>query len=206
MNTRSAAPRCARILMLCVGLSLCVVQPLLRNTASAQTPTVRSQTPVRVFISPEIATLRLLGTPKTQTSWNIGLHIRQGIEVRRLIAWLRIGGDAWLTYQPGPPLQRGMRGFTTAGALGYSQPMGALRLTAYGEYAVVNLSGNPLYDTLGSRTMYHTLGGGGAIAYTGVSPLFAEVRVTAHHWFGTAQHTSSMQVIFSIGLETQLRR
>lgn len=174
--------------------------------AQAPAPSTRKRLPVRVFMSPEVATMRFLGDAQSQTSWSIGAHLRQGIEVGPIIAWVRIGGDAWLTYQPAPPLQRGLRGFTTAAALGYSEDIGVLRVAAFGEYAVMNLSGNPLYDTLGKRTMYHTVGGGGALAFTGMSPLFAEVRVAAHHWFGTERPTSSLQVIVSIGLETKLRR
>lgn len=185
-------------------VSLAVLAVPLRSEAAA--PTVKARPPLAVFFSAEAATMRLLGDAGTHSSWSFGGHLRQGLSYGPIVGWVRIGGDAWLTHQPGPPLQRGLRAFTTGVGFGVQHGFGVLRLTGFGEYAILNVSGNPLYDTLGRRTMFHSVGGGGAVAFTGMSPLFGEFRVAAHHWFGTERPTQSLQFVFSIGVEARIRR
>lgn len=185
---------------------LALALPLLLFTPEAEAQRVKPRPSVSVFFSPELATTRLLGAPRTESSWSFGGHLRQGIVFGPMVTWLRVGGDAWLTYQEGPPLQRGLRGFNIGVGLGLQHRFSVLRVTGFGEYSAVNLSGNPLHDSLGERTLFHTLGGGAAIALTALSPLFVELRGSAHHWFGTAHGTQSVQIVLSIGVEARLRR
>lgn len=180
--------------------------PLLLFIPEAEAQRVKARPSVSVFFSPEVATTRLLGAPQAQSSWSFGGHLRQGIVFGPMVTWLRVGGDAWLTYQEGPPLQRGLRGFNTGVGLGLQHRFSVLRVAGFAEYNAVNLAGNPLHDSLGERTLFHTLGGGAALALTSLSPLFVELRGSAHHWFGTAHATQSVQVLLSIGVEARLRR
>lgn len=174
------------------------------SLAEAQRP--KDRPPLSVFFSAEAATIRLLGEAGQDSSWSFGGHLRQGVAYGPLVTWLRVGGDAWLTYQEGPPLQRGLRTFSTGLGLGAQHSLGMFRVMGFGEYAILNLGGNPLHDSLGRRTMLHTLGGGGAVAFSGLSPFFVETRVAAHHWLGTERPTSSLQFVLSIGLEAKIRR
>lgn len=167
---------------------------------------MRERPALTVFFAPEVATSRFFGDAQSQTSWSFGGHLRQGLGYGPVIAWLRVGGDAWLTYQPGPPLQRGLRSFNTGVGLGFQHEVSVLRFTVFGEYDLINISGNPLPTILGPKTRYHAVGGGAAAAFTALSPLFVELRASALHWFGTASPTQSLQIFLSIGIEAKIRR
>lgn len=158
-----------------------------------------------IFFTADIGTLRLLGPAGDNSSWSFGAHLRQGIAFGPLITWLRIGGQAWLTTQDAPPLQRGMRSFDTGLGLGARHVLNNVQMSAFASYTMTNISGNPLVDTLGTRTRFHTLGGGLALAWLGLSPLYAEVRAEANHWFATERPVQSIQILFSVGIHMSLR-
>lgn len=165
----------------------------------------KEPTDLAILFNAEIGSLTFLGDASDDTSWSFGAHLRQGVAFGPLIAWLRIGGQAWLTHQDAPPLQRGMRSFDTGVGIGARHVFGDVQLSAFGNYTMSNLSGNPLTDTLGTRTRYHTLGGGAAAGWLGFSPLYAELRAEANHWFGTVEPVQSVQILFSIGIQMSLR-
>lgn len=190
--------RCA----LCI-LCLWACVAMLATTAHAQEP--KERTDLSILVSADIGTLRLLGPAGDASSWSFGAHLRQGVAYGPLIGWLRIGGQAWLTKQDAPPLQRGMRSFDTGLGLGARHVISNVQIMAFASYTMLNISGNPLVDSLGTRTRYHTLGGGAAIGWLGFSPLYGEVRAEAQHWFGTAKPVQSVQILFSIGIQMSLR-
>jgi len=175
----------------------------LSSEASAQP--AKEPPDLSVLFNAEFSTLRLLGPASKESSWSFGAHLRQGIAFGPLITWLRIGGQAWLTYQDAPPLQRGMRSFDTSVGLGARHAFGDLQLSAFGSYTMTNISGNPLTHTLGTRTRYHALGGGAAAGWLGFSPLYGELRAEVHHWFATEKPVQSVQILFSIGIQMSLR-
>lgn len=159
-----------------------------------------------IFITPEISTIRLFGENQELTSWSIGGHLRQGLSLGPWTTSLRIGGDAFLTYQEAPPLQRGLRTFMTNFSTGAKFNFGVTRLTANAEYAMMNLSGNPLDQTIGAASRYHLVGGSVSAGFTGMSPIIAEIRVTGWHWLNTVEPTQSIQISISIGMEAIIKR
>lgn len=158
-----------------------------------------------ILFHAEFGTLRLLGDAGEDSSWSFGAHLRQGVAFGPLITWLRIGGQAWLTTQDAPPLQRGMRSFDTGLGMGARHAFGHLQLSAFASYTMTNISGNPLTDSIGTRTRYHTLGGGAAAGWLGFAPLYGEVRAEVHHWLATEKPVQSVQILFSIGIQMSLR-
>lgn len=176
---------------------------LLPSHAHAESPKERPD--LSILFHAEVGTLRLLGPAGDDSSWSFGANLRQGVAFGPLITWLRIGGQAWLTTQDAPPLQRGMRSFDTGIGVGARHAFGHVQLSAFGSYTMSNLSGNPLTDSIGTRTRYHTLGGGAAAGWLGFAPLYGEVRAEVHHWFATEKPVQSVQILFSIGIQMSLR-
>lgn len=193
--------RSATTLALVAVFALCFTLSANANAAEPR----REPTDLSILFQAELGTLRLLGAAGDDSSWSFGAHLRQGIAYGPLITWLRIGGQAWLTRQDAPPLQRGMRSFDTGVGLGARHVLGSLQLSAFASYTMTNLSGNPLTDTLGTRTRYHALGGGAAAGWLGFSPLYGELRAEVHHWFATEKPVQSVQILFSIGIQMSLR-
>lgn len=195
-TTRSSAQRIAWGVALWIALCC----------SSAWAQETRSKPSLAIFMTPEVTTMRLLGASNELTSWSIGGHLRQGIVLGPWLTSLRIGGDAFLTYQEAPPTQRGLRTFMTNFSTGLRKELGPLRVGANAEYAILNLSGNPLDQAIGPLTRYHLVGGSAAISFAGLAPILAEVRVSGFHWLKTESPTQSLQITFSIGLEAPLRR
>lgn len=184
---------------------LCLCACLVMAVPKAHAKESDERTDLSILVNAEFGTLRFLGPAGDASSWSFGAHLRQGVAYGPLIGWVRIGGQSWLTKQDAPPLQRGMRSFDTGLGLGARHVLGNVQLSAFASYTMINISGNPLVDTLGTRTRFHTLGGGAAVGWLGFSPLYGEIRAEAQHWFGTAKPVQSVQILFSIGIQMSLR-
>lgn len=159
-----------------------------------------------VFVLPTLETGHLLGNAGELTSWSLGGGLRQGLRFERVSTWLRLQGDAYLTYQDAPPLSRGMRSFTLGLGAAYNLRFDAFRTGVFVEYASVSLGGNPLTETLGARRQHHAPGTGFTVAWLPSSPLVFEVSVAWHAWVTTAERTSRLGIWFSVGIENTIRR
>lgn len=159
-----------------------------------------------VFVLPMLETGHLLGKAGELTSWSLGGGLRQGLRFERVSTWLRLQGDAYLTYQDGPPLSRGLRSFTLGLGAAYNLRFGAFRAGAFVEYASVSLGGNPLTETLGARRQHHAPGTGVSVAWLPSSPLVFEISVAWHAWVSAEEPTSRLGIWFSVGIENTIRR
>lgn len=202
--SRATSPRRSAGMRLLIVVTI-VLATLVGGTTHADAQDTE-KVDIAVFVTPEISTMRLFGANQELTSWSIGGHLRQGLAVGPATFSLRIGGDAFLTYQEGPPFQRGLRTFSTNFAVGARANLGVFRVGGTGEYGIVNVAGNPLDQTLGDASRFHLVGGSAIVAFTGMAPILAEVRVTGWHWFNTTAPTNAIQITFSIGLEAIFRR